>query len=336
MLANDMSNNIKEVSSLLSRVNLNLPLSELLAQISIEFGLGQVLTFDPIEIGYEELNLKLVTDMGIFIIKMFSKTKKDETIEDYIRGMISFREAGIPMPRLLKGKSGYLFHSSGRNGDTFLCVMDYFLGKSFEERNPSEDDLFNLTKYIATIHKINLVINGSNYDSWGTMNLVEEFCKKKYTLSHEDLLIVQPLVDKFRDIDFSKFRKSVIHGDLQRNNILRNESGDYCILDLGCLNYAPSVIDLSVFLAVFCFSPNSPVDNRKRYNIVVSEYVREIHLSKIELHYLPTLIRATYATYLIASNYAYHVNNDRSNQTLKWMEYSHRGLEMFPENMVMI
>jgi len=331
-----MSNKLNKFDALLSRVNLSSSLSELLDQVSVEFDLGQIITFDPIEIGYEELNLKVSTDKGIFIVKMFSKSKQVATIEDYIRGMTSFRNAGIPMPRLLKSKDGYLFRSSDKKGDIFLCVMDYFVGQSFEERNPSEDDLFKLTKYIATIHKTDLVINGSNYDSWGTMNLVEEFYKKKQALSQEDLLIVKPLVDKFQIIDFSEFRKSVIHGDLQRNNILINNSGEYCILDLGCLNYAPSVIDLSVFLAVFCFSPSSFVDNRKRYNIVVGEYGKEIPLSNIELRYLPTLIRATYATYLIASNYAYHVNNDRSNQTLKWLEYSRRGLEIFQESMVTV
>lgn len=321
--------------TLLSRVYLDISLDRLLRQVAIEYGLKKLISYEPIGVGYEELNIKIVVEKGIYVVKIFSKGKNPDVIQDYIKGLVEFYHAGIPVPKLLRRKDEYLFRFSGRKGSTYLCVMEYFNGQSFLEREPTENDLINLTKYIAKIHSLNFKINSNNYDSWGTSNLLAEYDKKKYCLRADDLQIIQPVVIEFQNIDFSNFRQSVIHGDLQRNNIMKSSKGDYCILDLGSLNFAPSAIDLAIFLAVFCFDPYSVVENKRRYKLVVNEYTMRMPLSPLELLHLPTLIKATYAIYFISSNYALQVNNDDSSQTVKWLDYSRRGLEMLTENMAL-
>lgn len=315
---------------LLSRIDQSICIGELLKRVVADYALQEVVQFEPIETGYEELNIKLATPRGRYVVKIFSKDKKFSTIQDYIRGLIEFSNAGIPVPKLLEYRDGFLYNAVGGSGDVYLCVMEFFEGKPFTEIEPSEDDCKELAGYLSKIHRLSFSVK-LNYDSWGTEHLIEEFESKGKYLCEEDYRIVSPVVEVFRAIDFTKFRKCTVHGDLQRNNILKDPQGNYCILDLGTMTFAPAAIDLAIFLAAFCFDLHSVWKNRKTYNLVINKYQERTALNPVELLSLPILIKATYAIYLIASNYRHVAKNDGSGQTKKWLALSRKGLEMFSQ-----
>ncbi len=206
--------------------------------------------------------------------------------------------------------------------------MEFFDGKNFEKIRPSQTDLKTITKYLAKIHLLRFKIN-RNYDPWGTVNLIKEFLDKKGCLTHQDLRLIEPIVNDFRRINFNKFRKCIIHGDIQRKHILKDKKGNYCILDFGFMDFNAAVIDLAIFIALFCFDVNSSVkDNRKVYSTVVKEYTKTNTLNRDEISSLPLLVRATYAIYTIGSSYLFFPKNDKSVQTKKWLAFGRKGLRL--------
>src|SRR6266516_3741018 len=294
--------NLPNIASLLSRVDLSTSIQILLRKVAFEYGLSNILQFELIGDGYEELNIRAVSSKGTYIIKIFSRDKTYDTIRDYVNALVEFSKAGIPVPNLLEANGDYLWKTAGTNGTTYLCVMEFFNGKNFVGVKPSQEDLRELTKYLAKIHALRFQIK-RNYESWGTNNLVKEFEYKKPYLAPEDLRLIQPIVDQFREIDFNSFRRGIIHGDLQKQHVLKNAQGALCILDLGCVDFNAVIIDLAIFIAHFCFDVESTHEVRDAYRLIVDEYIKYYELNQSELRSLPLLIKATYAMYLMTPRY---------------------------------
>lgn len=303
--------------SLLSRVDIVVPLSQLLESVSEFFDIGKIEEFEPIPVGYEELNLKTITSQGVFVIKIFSKLKNPETIKDNIKGLLEFAKAGIPVPVLVQKNNEHLFKTVGKHGHVFVCVMDFFDGKSFLEIEPNEKDILVITDYIIKIHSLSFPIQ-HRYDNWSVVNLLQEYEKRKQYLQTKDLELVKKAVEQFKTIDFSKLPKSIIHADLQKQHILKNENNEYCILDLGVMDYNARIIDLAIFLILFC--------KKEQFNLVLNRYSKTHPLSEYELSSLPILMNGIFAIDVIRANYELVVNKDDSQQTKYWLQLGRKGL----------
>ncbi len=312
----------------LSRVDIPSTIQDFIEEIASVYGLGNVIKWEPIKEGYEELNIKTITKKGVYVIKIFSKDKTYRNIKDNIKGLVEFSKVGIPVTKLLKANGSFLYKIKGKKGYTYACVMEFFDGKSFEKVKSTTADIKAITNYLAKIHHLSFKIN-RNYDSWGTVNLVKEFIDKKKYLTQQDLRLIEPIVNGFRRVDFSKFRKCVIHGDIQRTHILKDKKGNYCVLDLGVMDFNSAVIDLAIFIGLFCFDMDSSIrSNRGVYDMVVKEYTKTNSLNKNEIRFLPLLVKATYAIYTVQSSYRLFDKNDNSKQTKKWLVFGRKGLSL--------
>ncbi len=206
--------------------------------------------------------------------------------------------------------------------------MDYFVGSTFQTLQVSISDIDHLVRYIAQIHNISFAL-GKNYDSWGASHLLEEYADKKKHLPKEFADLIKPVIKEYRALDFSTFTRSIIHGDLQKNNVMRNGNSKYCILDLGCMDFGYSVIDLSTFIAHFCSDliSSKPAIDYNLYQQAINTYIKLRALNHNEISAIPTLVRATYASYLVAANFALLKADDVSYaQTVAWIEFSKSGL----------
>ncbi len=299
-------------SSVLKRTELGMPLKSALEIVSSEYRIGKILRYKIIQMGYEDANVILETGKGKYVLKIFSKIKSLSKINDGVKGLVEFRKAGVPTPKLFKAKGKYLL----KIGKSYMCLIGFFTGQSFEGRQVSKKDIGRIVRFMAKIHTLKFQVK-HNYDSWGTVNLLREYRLKLKYLSTADKKLVEPVVHEFGKLDFSKLRKSIIHGDLQRHHILKNKN-KFCVIDLGCMDYNASVLDLAIFLALF-FPVGSAVKCREMYGFVMGEYRNNRRLSEAELAAIPTLIKATYAIYLIAATY---------NKSPYWTEFARGGLKV--------
>ncbi len=316
---------IQEVSlaQILNRIDISQSLKELIKDVVREYAVGKVISWEPMRVGYSDVNVKVITSTGIYLLKIFNKDKSYQNIADYIKGLVEFRKVGVPTPRLLKNKNKFLYKLPGNK--IYLCLMEFFDGKNFNDVKITKKDLAVITTYITKIHKLRFSIH-KNYDSWGTVNLLKEYRLKGKYLTKEDRKLLDPVINDFKKINFSQLPKSIIHGDLHKDHVLKNRRGEYCLIDLDVMDFNARVVDLAIFLALIAYELDSAQKDRETYKFILKEYQHHIQLNRYELQVLPTLIRATYLVYLIRSNFELIVNRDRSKQTSDWFYLARKGL----------
>ena len=313
---------------LLERIHLSIPFDALSSQITSDFGLGSPVSFEPLPVGYEEVNSLLVTSKGKYIVKIFSKDKDTATINSNVTALLEYYKGGIPVPKLYQHSGGeYLYRIEGT--DTYLVVMDYFDGKKFTDVSPTLDDKKNVTKILANIHKLNFQ-TAANYDIWLTIHLVKEFGEKQHYLDRENYSLIEPVVKEFGRIEYGKLTKSIVHFDLHRENVMKDLAGTYCILDLASTDFNYKIFDLATFMALFCTEfQKSPEENMVIYKQILEEYLKNGELNNYEREILILLIKATFASNLLIPEFLQKTSKDENpKQTTYYKSMGKRGLEL--------
>ncbi|MEK7532988.1 MAG: phosphotransferase [Patescibacteria group bacterium] len=312
----------------LHRIDIALPIGEVVKKTALEFQLGDVLAFSVLSAGYQECNIDLRTASGRFVVKIFSREKTKHRIDDVMWGYSRFHKLGslLPNPRTMKDGS-YVLEIPGGTQPAFLAVFDFFAGKPLTQTPVTDTDIVVVTRAVATIHKSPKTI-GRYYDTLAIMNLEAEYEKKSDTLFADEIALIKPVIAKLHKLKISSFRHSVIHGSVEKENVLKNAEGTLCLLDLGCMDYNASVLDIATFIANF----SAYLTEEKRNNLIqliLAAYQQSIPLTLPELAALPTLIRAQCAAYIIGMTYHMRKDHDMSKQTQTWLDRGWDGLRAF-------
>lgn len=287
-----------------------------LQHIAKECSLGEIQSASPILTGYQDQNIDLQTSVGHFVIKIFSQEKTVERIQDVLWAYKTASKSGAPVPRLVSTTQ-----------DARACVFDYFDGKPLTRVPLIDSDLMTLTNAMSKIHAMKRSIN-HYYDTMAIVNCPGEYNKKITALSPEEQKILVPIIQKLQKINLSTFPQSIIHGTFEKENVLKNSTGDICLLDFGCMDFNASILDIATFIANFTIY----VDEVKRTHItqvILSTYQKFRLLTKEERSVLPTLIRAQYAAYIIGMSYRMRIEHDMTKQTQSWLDRGWDGLRTY-------
>ncbi len=106
---------------LLSRVDMAQPLDDVLRDIARNYKLGRIERSSIITQGYDDLNVLLVCERGLYVAKFFNKSKGVATVEDYVRVQTALSKRHIPVPRICTIDGAGLFRVSGRVRETCVC-----------------------------------------------------------------------------------------------------------------------------------------------------------------------------------------------------------------------
>lgn len=317
---------------MLNRVDIAQPLSTVVRDIAEYYRLGQMRTYRIIPHGYDDLNVLLTCEHGQFVAKLFNKTKRLSAIEDHVRVQRALTRRGAPVPRILTATNGEaLYCAPGRAGTVYGCVSGYFAGESIARRNPTTEDIHAVTRFLAGLHRLPFRM-ASSYDSWGTLNLPQEYARKHAFVSAETRTMVAPLAEAVATMRFGRARRAILHGDLQRKHVLRDNAGAYCILDFGCMVYSYPVVDLAIFLALFCLDGAMPAHADTMLADVLRTYRETASLPARHETLLGTLIRATWASYLLTSEYLLG-QGDQTPQTCQWHRFARRNLVVISDKL---
>lgn len=315
------------LQKLLERIELKIPIEQAAVEIVEVFEFGKLVSFEPLLVGYEEVNCLLVSTTGKYIVKIFSKNKDLKTIIANVTALEKYYSGGIPIPKLYlsHGKSLYKINSS----NTYLIVMDYFEGKKFTEVHPTLEDKKNIAVFVAKINSLHFK-TFVNYDSWITINLAIEFQKKKQYLNPDNYALIQSIINEFKKIDYSQLTQSIVHFDLHRENAMKNTKGGYCILDLASTDFNYKVFDLATYLALFCTEFTEPLAiNIEIYKEVIDAYSTSGTLNSYEREILLLLIKATFASNLLIPEYLQKSGQDENpEQTIYYKFMGEQGLKL--------
>ncbi|HUW22265.1 MAG TPA: phosphotransferase [Candidatus Bathyarchaeia archaeon] len=317
-----------ETEQLLQRTDLNIPFQDFLTIVESTYPIiGKIVSYDPILQGYEAANFRIHTTKDAYVLKIFEANRAPANIRDMVRILVEAPSVGVPVPVLIEGTQGNLSHFSPPSDPEvpyYLTVE--FQGKNYENRIPTFNEMQRVTGYLAQLNTLNFPVTEA-YDSWGNKNLVQEFEKNKESLLPLARSKIEEVAEEVRAINLSILPKRVIHGDMQSKHVLRNDAGDLCILDFGCMSYDARIVDLSTHLAWFCLSEANWEDRENIISSILAVYSKTHQLSKQELSGIVPLIRASYAAYYMKTNQLIQEGDD-SQETRDWNVSSRSLLEM--------
>lgn len=298
-------------NKLFERINLGIPFEQYIGEIEKEYpNIGTIQKYSPILEGYEDVNFLLNTSNGKYVLKIFSKDRTEKNIKDYIKIIQEARKIGVQTLEIIPNNknSFHLFNGS------YSMITSFFEGKSFKFIKPSLDEIALVTENISWLNTLSFDVEES-YDSWGSRNLIKEYekCKVQNELVRREIF---PLIEFLKQQDFSQFSKGIIHGDMQRQHVLKNDR-NICIIDYGCARKDFKIYEVSVFLAWFCLAQDSWDEREEILKKVIEKYTEVNKLTTSEIDNIKPLIAASYAAYYLKTTELIE-NGDHSQETTDW------------------
>ena len=320
-----MNNN--NINILLKRTNLNISFDEFLNDVAVKFiSIGKVESYSPINEGYEDANIILNTTKGKYVLKIFFAERDLKNINSYVRILKECKNVGVPTTEILTDFNDGLGFIENDGIKTYYIITKFFEGKNFQNITPTVEYIRDVTQYLSKLNTLTFEVD-AEYDSWGINAFPKEYKKKKEKLTPEQDSLIKDIYADYTKLDTSSFSKSVIHGDMQRKHVIKNDSGEYCILDFGCMAYDYKVIELATYIAWFCLQEDTWKDKDIIYKGVLDIYNSTHNLTEEEILSLPLLIRSSYSAYYMTTSVMIN-EGDTSQETLDWHNRSKKMLEL--------
>lgn len=312
---------------LLRRVDIAVPVSSLVLDIANAFHLGDVVGYAPIEEGYQDLNIRVRTNTGEYVLKVFSREKPLRVIEGIIDTIAALRQLGVPILELVPCEgSSFLYRFQGHLQMSYACVSTFFNGLNFLDVKPTISDIDAYLDAMIALHRLPGRVE-RNFDPWGAEHLCKEYNRKSRYLGTAELALVKPVVEEFAALEFIGFRTSIIYEDPQLKHLLKDAHGRYCVIDFGCLDYSYSVLDLGIFLAYFALDLDKPACFDGIFRHVTDYYSRAIPLSTHEVASVWPIVRAAYAGLLLESRRVLRNSTEDRPELHDWVAFATTGLQ---------
>ncbi|OGV90995.1 hypothetical protein A3A66_03075 [Microgenomates group bacterium RIFCSPLOWO2_01_FULL_46_13] len=250
------------------------------------------------------------------------------------------KEAGVPISETVETKDRHSFitlearPTPNRKYHVAAAVSRVFPGHVLT--NPSVEDVQKIAEYMARIHQIKDYGVVPAMDSWSLLRLVRAVDNHQYFPPEglKDILTtINPTVDKVRALgldDKKKFPQTLVHGDLHSFNILKEEGGKYCILDLGCMDHEQRLADLAIFMSNTCADFTDLEKTTRLFSATTQAYEARNQLTPSERQALPVLIQANYAMFALRT--AELLQADPDDQEIRdWHKHGMKGLQIMED-----
>lgn len=219
----------------------------LLVRAAEYFGVGTLQKHEIITLGFEDYNVKLETDIGNYVVKIFAVENSELRAGRSEKVLGAVMQGKIAHPHVYSGSEGIVFLDQ-ETGLRAIC-MDFVLGDTFYKTDPPSD--YQLKKIIEQAVKINrLEISLEHYaDEWSVTNIEAMYEKTRDTVSQENKKLVEHAIELYKQTPIDQLPVCFVHGDIIKSNVIIGESGDPFIVDFSCANKYPRVQELAVICA---------------------------------------------------------------------------------------
>ena len=264
-------------------------------------------SISPVEIqkleGYDSHNYKIQTENEIFVFKHHTNTSEYELInsENRILEEIS-PKLPFQLPVAIASEDKTIHKHTDK---TFSRLVPFIEGKFLYEVQHSDDLLFHFGKAIAELNialkgKRSLAIEGRKSE-WDMQYNLLNTSKARFIKEVERRKLVDYYFDQFEQFAIPRMqnlRFSIIHGDLNIQNVLTDGNRITGIIDFGDICYSPLVNEIAIALSYIMFEKEEPVQAAKQ---VIKGYQSIYPLTEDELKLIYYLIPARLCTSLCNS-----------------------------------
>ena len=302
-------------------------LNQLSEEICRIYNLGNLLNYKHIEVGYEDFNMIIESEKGKYFAKLLNKSRPQKEKERLVNILEKSIENGVTVPKIYKIEGEAISKIVIENKEIDVILMDYIDGKNmlFLNRDFTHDEIKKVAKEMAIINKIDYSVE-AYYDEWTITNFESEYQKKIDALDDPNKLLVTRVYKDWSKVDFSKLKKTYIHGDIIKSNLILDKSNKIWVIDFSVLNYLPRVIELAVSMFGICLT-NDRKQSIENMNILLKEYTKYNNLDKYEIQMLPIIFNLISAMNVLQT--AYIKNTDESfEENEYWLSEGVKGINL--------
>lgn len=309
------------------RIGLKGDLKEISKIVCRVFSLGDFLDCKIIPIGYEDFNFSLETKNNKFFVKIYSNKRTLDDCKRNVDVVIKSLEAGVSVPKLYKSGQGFLHILEVDRSTLRICVMDFINGKDFftSKTKITRKDMLSLAHQASLINSIEIK-PPKIYDSWAITNFLQEFKKKRKYLEKEDSDMINPLVEKFRNLKIKTLPYSFVHGDIIRTNVIKDRNNGVWIVDFSVSNYYPRIQELAVLACDILFNKDNKEESEQNLKAALEEYQKTIKLTPLEVESLPIYIELAHAMHVLCATYEKKVSHNNSKENEYFLSIGKAGL----------
>lgn len=308
-----------ELQDFNKRIGLNTDLKNISLEICKRYDLGDFISNELIEIGYEDYNYYLTTSKDKYCVKIFSKTRTSEDVNNYLERIRAVANSHInsPKPLLINGDINLSLEYQQNNYE--ICVFEFIDGKNFFQLQESHsiDTIKELAKQTAMINNLDIKPNFI-YDSWAIINFEKEYNRKREYVSPKYKEQFDTLLEELRKIDFNCLPKAFVHGDIISTNVMIDKDSKIWIIDFAVSNYLPRIIDLAVISCNICLDKNSKERTYENIFLLLNEYNKYNKLSEYELKTFGTFYKIANAMHILQTQYIIKTDGD-SEENQYWL-----------------
>ena len=309
------------------RIGFNGDLKEISKIICRDFGPGEFIGYGIVLLGYEDFNFSLTTANGRFFVKIYANSRTLDECRRNTEIMVKMLEGGVSIPRLHCSGQGYLHTLKLGPSALRMCVMDFIEGKDFftsRAQTTKRDRLF-IAHQASLINSIGIKPK-KVYDSWAIVNFQSELEKKRQFLDPDDLQLLEPLLERFQNLSIETLPHCFAHGDMIRNNVIKDKDNNIWIVDFSVSNYYPRIQELAVLACDVLFSKDNKIESEQNLKDALKEYQKAIKLTARELASLPTYVKLAHAMHILCATYEKKVNKNDSKENEYFLEIGRSGL----------
>ena len=319
-----------ELQDFNKRIELNTDLKNISVQICNNYDLGDFVSNELIEIGYEDYNYYLTTSKGKYCVKIFSKIRSTEDINNYLARIRIVANSNVSSPKPIFINGDIYLSLDYENNHYDICVFEYINGKNFYElkENPGKDVIKELAQQTSLINNLDIKPEFI-YDTWAIINFEKEYSKKREYLSDKYKEEFDKLLLELKNIDFDRLPYGFVHGDIISTNVMLDNNSKVWILDFAVSNYLPRIIDLAVTSCNMCLDKNSKDKTYENIALLLSEYNKYNKLTDYELEVFGTFYKLANAMHILQPTYIIKTDGD-SEENHYWLNegvvgYSYSG-----------
>ncbi len=300
-----------ELQDFNKRIGLNTKLDNISTEICKRYEIGDFVSNELITIGYEDYNYYLTTSNGKYCVKIFSKERSKEDIDNYLERIRVVANSSVSSPKPLMINNDITLSLDFESNHYDICIFEYINGKNYFQLNqePESDVIKELARQTAMINNIEINTNFI-YDSWAIINFEEEYSKKREYLSDEYKVEFDKLLLELKTIDFNQLPKGFVHGDIISTNVMLDENKKIWIIDFAVSNYLPRIIDLAVIACNMCLVKTSREKTYEKISLLISEYNKINKLTEYELKVFGILYRLANAMHILQPEYIIKTDGD--------------------------
>ncbi len=291
------------------------------------YALGKLVNYKHINVGYEDFNMVIETEKGKYFAKLLNKSRPKEEKERLVKILNKSVDNGVNVPRIYKVNDNSISTVTIDNKTIDLILMDYIDGTNmlFLDRDLTHEEIKMVAKEIATINKIDYDVE-AYYDEWTITNFENEYNKKISAIDEDNRALIDSVYKDWNTLDFSKLKKTYIHGDILKSNLILDKNNKIWVIDFSVLNYLPRVIEIAVAMFGICLTDDrkTSIDNM---NVLLNEYVKYNSLDKYEIEKLPLVFNLISAMNVLQT--AYIKNTDESfEENEHWLSEGTKGIKV--------